>query len=130
MAFWRLNLLCSGARENTRKNSKVQNCQVLRPYNSYPPAPKLTYNTSLESPNIFLYEKFKKVDLKAFLSSFMNTQSNLVSYHKTTIVPVSLRLAVYHVRKSLLHYQAFTFKWVKMFLKMLEYEVCISLNAF
>ena len=99
MAFPRLNLLFSDARENTRENSKVQNCQVLRPYNSYPPAPKLTYNTSLESPNIFLYEKFKKVDLKAFLSSFMNTQSNLVSYHKTTIVPVSLRLAVHK------HYQ-------------------------
>ena len=94
MAFPRLNLLCSGARENTRENSKVQNCQVLRPYNSYPPASKLTYNTSLESPNIFLYEKLKKVDLKAFLSYFMNTQSNLVSYHKTTIVPDSLRLAV------------------------------------
>ena len=28
------------------------------------------------------------------------------------------------------HNQAFTFTWFKMFLKMLEYEVCINTNAF
>ena len=31
---------------------------------------------------------------------------------------------------NLPHYQAFTFKWVKMFLKILENEVCINLDAF
>ena len=41
--------------------------------------PNLTYNTSFESPNIFLYEKIKKIDLGAFLDPFMNNQSNLIS---------------------------------------------------
>ena len=51
----------------------------LMPYNFYPPGPKLTFNTSLERPDIFLYEKFKKIDLAAFLGSIMNTQSKFVS---------------------------------------------------
>ena len=85
---------------------------TLRPYKFYPPAPKLTYDTCLESPNIFLYEKFKKIVLKAFLSSFLNTQINLVSYHKTIIVPVSLWLAV-----SKLHYLFFEF-WLRIYIDL------------
>ena len=63
-------------------------------YNFFSPGPKLTYNTSLESPNIFLYEKLKEIDVGVFLSPFIYTQNTLISYHKTTIVPDSLRLAV------------------------------------
>ena len=95
MAFPRLNLLCSDARENTRKNSKVQNCQVLRAHSFAVHWPKLTYNTSLESPDIFLYEKFKKIGMGVFLGPFMNIKSNLISYNKTTIVPEWLSLSVW-----------------------------------
>ena len=67
VAFPRLNLLCSGARENTRKNSKVQNCQVLRAHSFAVHWPKLTYNTSLESPDIFLYGNLNKNGAGVFL---------------------------------------------------------------
>ena len=39
-------------------------------------------------------------------------------------------IKVYTTYSDLPHYQAFTFMWVNMFLKMLEYEICISLNEF
>ena len=55
---------------------------------------KWTFDTSLKSPDIFLYENIKEIELAAFLGSLMNSQNDLISYHKMTIVPVSLRLAV------------------------------------
>ena len=94
VAFPRLSLLCSKSLLFGRPGFDSRRAPTLGTHSFGAHGPKLTYNTSFESPDIFLYEKFKKVDLKAFLSSFMNTQSNLVSYHKTTIVPVSLRPAV------------------------------------
>ena len=58
--FWvRGYVLCSGARENTRENPKVQNWQTSWAYNFDIPWPKLTYDTSFESPDIFLYRILK-----------------------------------------------------------------------
>ena len=55
---------------------------------------KGTFITSSKSPDIFQYENIKKIEFAAFLGSLMNSQNDLISYHKMTIVSVSLRLAV------------------------------------
>ena len=56
---------------------------------------KWTVDTSLKSPDNFLYGNIKDIELEAFLGSLKDSRNYLISYHKMTIVPVSLRLAVY-----------------------------------
>ena len=48
VAFPRLNLLCSGARENTRESHKSQSWWSLGTHNSAPPRPKWMFSTSFE----------------------------------------------------------------------------------
>ena len=108
MAFWRLNLLCSGARENTRKNSKVQNWQTLRAYNFADFWPIRVHSTSFESPNKYLLGLRKKNSLAALLIHITLNWNTPKSYHKMTIdrewVTLSVSLTTkdsYDVPKSL-----------------------------
>ena len=59
------------------------------------------------------------------LGYFVDSSNSSQSFEKTPKVYTMLE----NPYSDLPHNQAFTFTWFKMFLKMLEYEVCISLNA-
>ena len=97
------------------KGCKVMVCQILIMILSWvKPRPPASGSTLVEWQIFFLLKP-----------------PTLTAHNFAAVWPIEIHnTSLENPYSDLAHYQAITSRWVKIFLKMLEHGVCISLNAF